>query len=314
MLKTFLFCLACFFSLSLMAQPGQIAKANGIEIWYETFGEEKDPALLMIMGGFAQGILWPTEFCEKLARAGFYVIRYDNRDTGLSTCFNFEKNPYNLLDMAEDAVGLLDHLKIEKAHVCGFSMGGSIAQLLSVNFPTKVATLTLISSTCDLRPSMLAYDKIYPTDLVLSRPKEIYLNWMHQFLQFPPQSKEEQLEERLISWAILNGTKIPFEEQRYREIHTEFLDRLKHPESLTNHLPAIKQSFTMIESISGQVTVPVLIIHGSEDPILPPDHGQALHAAIPHSRYLFVEGFGHVLNRHFYDLIVQEIQQHAKTQ
>lgn len=297
-----------------MAQPGQIAKANGIEIWYETFGEEKDPALLMIMGGFAQGILWPTEFCEKLARAGFYVIRYDNRDTGLSTCFNFEKNPYNLLDMAEDAVGLLDHLKIEKAHVCGFSMGGSIAQLLSVNFPTKVATLTLISSTCDLRPSMLAYDKIYPTDLVLSRPKEIYLNWMHQFLQFPPQSKEEQLEERLISWAILNGTKIPFEEQRYREIHTEFLDRLKHPESLTNHLPAIKQSFTMIESISGQVTVPVLIIHGSEDPILPPDHGQALHAAIPHSRYLFVEGFGHVLNRHFYDLIVQEIQQHAKTQ
>jgi pimeloyl-ACP methyl ester carboxylesterase len=314
MFKTFLVCLACFFSIPLAAQPGQIAKANGIEIWYETFGDEKDPALMMMMGGFGQGILWPTEFCERLAKRGFYVIRYDHRDTGLSTCVNFEKNPYNLLDMAADATGLLDHLKIEKAHVCGLSMGGSIAQLMSVNFPKRVATLILIASSCDLRPCMLAYDKIYPSDITLSRPKEIYLNWMHKFLQAPPQSKEEQLEERVLCWAILNGTQVPFEEQRYREIHAEFLDRLKHPESLTNHLLAIKQSFTMLQTVQQQVTVPVLVIHGSEDPILPPDHGEALHAAIPHSRYLFVEGLGHVLNRYFYDLIVQEIERHAKAQ
>lgn len=310
MLKKLFTCLLCLFCMPLKAQPGQIAQANGIEIWYETFGEEKDPALLLIMGGFAQGILWPTEFCEQLAKAGFYVIRYDNRDTGLSTCFNFEKNPYDLLDMAQDAMGLLDVLKIEKVHLCGFSMGGSIAQLISVNFPHRVASLTLIGSSCDLRPCMLAYDKDY-TEMTLSKPKQVYLDWMHRFLERPPQTQEEHLEQRLVSWKILNGDKAPFETERYREIHREFLDRLRHPESLTNHLPAIKNSFVMLDTVPQQVKVPTLIFHGSEDPILPPDHGEALHRAIFHSRYVFIEGMGHVLNRCFYDTIVQEIHGHA---
>ncbi|MBS0648118.1 MAG: alpha/beta hydrolase [Verrucomicrobia bacterium] len=310
MLKNLWICLVCFFCMPLQAQPGQIVKAHGIEIWYETFGEEKDPALLLIMGGFAQGILWPTEFCEQLAKAGFYVIRYDNRDTGLSTCFDFGKNPYNLLDMAQDALGLLDVLKFEKVHHCGFSMGGSIAQLISAHFPHKVASLTLLSSSCDLRPCMLAYDKDY-TETALPKPQQIYLDWMHRFLEMPPQTHEEKLEQRLAAWRIMNGDQVPFETERYREIHQEFLDRLKHPESLTNHLPAIKNSFMMLDTVPSQVQVPTLIIHGSEDPILPPDHGEALHRAISHSRYVFLQGMGHVLNRCFYDTIVQEIQQHA---
>ncbi len=249
---------------------GQIAKANGIDIWYESFGEKKDRALLLIMGGLCQGILWPTEFCEQLAKKGFYVIRYDHRDSGWSTCFDFSKQPYTLLDMAGDAVGLLDVLEVDKAHVCGFSMGGPIAELISVHYPSRIETLTLIAASCDLRPSSLAYDELYPADLTLSPPKEIYLDWMHKFLKNPPHTKEEQLEERIACWSILNGNSVSFEEALYRQIHQKFLERLRHPESLTNHLLAIKNSFRMIQSVPRQVKVPTLIIHGSEDPIFPP--------------------------------------------
>lgn len=289
----------------------QIAKANNINVWYEAFGQKKDPALLLIMGGFSQGILWPTEFCEQLAKKGFYVIRYDHRDTGLSSCFDFIKKPYNLLDMAKDAIGLLDHLNIEKAHICGLSMGGPIGELMSVHFPKRVSTLTLIATSCDLRPCSLAFDELDSTGINLSRPKQIYIDWMLKFLKSPPQSKEEQLQQRVECWTILNGPVVPFEEQRYRQIHQEFLERLKHPESLTNHLLAIKNSFKMILEVSQQVVVPTLIIHGSEDPILQLDHGEALHKAITHSRFLFVQGLGHVLNCHFYDLIIKEIKQNA---
>lgn len=301
-------CLNC----SLGAGSG-IAKANGINIWHETFGDEKDPALLLVMGGLCQGILWPTEFCEQLSEAGFYVIRYDHRDSGYSTCFDFKKQPYNLLDMAKDAVGLLDFLKIEKAHVLGLSMGGPIVELLSVHFPKRVLTLTLMASSCDFRPCTLAFEQVYPTDLTLSKPKDAYLKWMHGFVNRAPQTFDEQLQDRVKAWSILNGTITPFEERKYREIHAEFLSRLRYPESMLNHIQAIKNSFEMILEVPSKVRVPTLVIHGTEDPLLPPDHGEALSRAINDSRYVLVQGMGHVLNQQFYDLIVKEVQQHAKT-
>lgn len=296
-----------------MSNDGNIAQSNGIDIWYETFGNKTDPALLLIMGGLGQGILWPTEFCRQLAGSGFFVIRYDHRDAGYSTCFDFEKAPYNLLDMAKDAVGLLDYLKISKAHLCGLSMGGPIAELISVHYPERVLTLTLIATSCDLRPSSLAYDEQYPVDITLSRPKKIYLDWMHQFLKFPPQSFAEQVRQRVECWRILNGSVVPFDEQQNREMHSQFLVRMRHPESLTNHLVAIKNSFEMIQSAPLQVKAPTLIIHGSEDPIFPPDHGEALSKLIPQARYLFVKGLGHIFGSYFYGFLVQEINQHVKS-
>lgn len=304
-------CVAVFLLSSLSADSGKIVKAGGIEIWHETFGEEKNPALLLVMGGLSQGIMWPTEFCEQLSEAGFYVIRYDHRDTGYSTCFDFQKHPYNLLDMAKDAMGLLDYLKVDQVHVLGFSMGGPIAQLMSVHFPKRVLTLTLMASSCDLRPCTLAFEQAYPKDLTLSKPKDVYLKWMHEFVKRAPQTFDEQLQDRVKAWSILNGSSVPFEERRYKEIHAEFLSRLRHPESLLNHIQAIKNSFEMILEVPSKVCVPTLVIHGTEDPLLPPDHGEALSRAINGSRYLVVQGMGHVLNCQFYDLIVKEVQQHA---
>ncbi|HSX26437.1 MAG TPA: alpha/beta hydrolase [Chlamydiales bacterium] len=308
MIRTIL--ILCF-SLSVFAQE-QIVQANGIEIWAETFGEKKNPPLLLVMGALCQGILWPTEFCQRLAAEGFYVIRYDQRDSGFSTCFNFEKNPYDLLDMAKDAVALLDALEVEKAHVFGLSMGGPVAELMSVHFPGRVMTLTLIATSCDFRPGSFAYDGLYPDDLVLSRPKEIYLAWIRQFFESPPQTREGMLEERLKAWSILNGSIVPFDTELYREIEEEFLDRLKHPESLANHLLVMKKSFELIQNVPYLVRVPTLVIQGLEDVIFPPDHGVALAGAIRGSELLELEGFGHILNTHFYDFLIEKIKSHSK--
>jgi len=286
---------------------GQIAKANQIDIWYETFGQKEDPAILLIMGGLAQGILWPTEFCEQLANKGFYVIRYDHRDAGFSSCFDFQKTPYDLNDMAKDGIGLLDHLGIEKANLVGLSMGGPIAELMSVHFPERISTITLMATSNDFRPSSYTFDGLPLEEGWLSPPLPIYLNWMHKFLNEPAKNQEEALEQRLEAWQILSGFTVPFETERYREIHKEFLSRLKHPESLTNHLEAIKRSFDLIATVPSQVKVPTLIFHGTVDPINPPDHGESLARAIQGSKYIQVEGFGHVPNKAFYDLFVSEI-------
>ncbi len=307
--KNFLFVLLFVFSPSKSwASPGFTAHVNNIDIWYETFGDRKDPAILLIMGGLCQGILWPTEFCEALTNEGFYVIRYDHRDSGLSTCFDFTKKPYNLEDMGVDAMSLLDTLGVEKAHLCGLSMGGPIAEMMSVKFPDRVASLTLIATTIDLRPSSLSYDKDSIEGLSLPGPTDRYLEWMHEFLKNPPQSQEEALHRRVEAWSILNGDVVPFEMRRYYELHAEFLERAVHPESLTNHMGAIKNSFERILTVPYEVKVPTVVIHGTEDPILPPIHGKSLAEAIKGSKFVLVEGMGHVPNKAFYSIFIQEIK------
>lgn len=311
-LKTWLIkCLALFFAIPLFAGEGQMAKANGIEIWYETFGQKDHPVLLLIMGGCCQGILWPTEFCERLANEGFYVIRYDHRDTGFSTCFDFESHPYNHLDMAKDAVGLLDFLGIEKAHLAGVSMGGPIAELMSVYYPEKVSTIALIATSCDFRPMNLACQGLPPEVGSLSSPGEDYLLAIKQIADMAPQNEKERLEQRLAIWRVHSGRDWPFEEERQREIQQEFLSRVRCPESLNNHVLAGRRSEELVRTVPYQVTVPTVVIHGSQDPLFPPDHGEALAAAIKGSRYVLLKGMGHIFSCHFYDHLIEEIKRNA---
>lgn len=299
-----------FFLVFQLTGTEQIVKANGIEICCEAFGDKERPALLLIMGGCCQGIMWPTAFCEQLALQGFYVIRYDHRDTGLSSCFDFDKNPYDILDMTRDAVGVLDALHIEKAHLCGLSLGGPIAELVSIHYPQRVKTLTLIATSCDFRPMNLGYaGKPAEEGTSLSPTKEVYLSWMKKFLARPAQNREETLEQRMECWRILNGNALPFEEDLYRELHTSFLDRTRHYESIKNHLFVCLNSEEAVKEAPGLVRVPTLVIHGTEDPIFPPDHGAALSQAIAGSKYQLVHGMGHVLNSHFYELILREIKE-----
>jgi len=239
MVKEFFTCLLS--SLTLFAGQGQVATANGIDIWYETFGKKEDPAVLLVMGGCCQGVLWDTKFCQRLADAGFYVIRYDHRDAGLSSCFDFEKNPYSQMDMTKDAVGVLDAAGVEKAHLFGVSLGGLLSELMAGYFPERVHTILALGSTCDIRPMNLAYAGLPPEEnAALSPPSSRYVDWMQEFMKLTPQTDEEKLAQRLEGWNRLNGQKIPLNEETNRAIHLEFLSRLRYPQGIVNHITMLR--------------------------------------------------------------------------
>lgn len=285
-----------------------IANVNKIEIWYETFGNKNNTAILLIMGACCQGIMWPTEFCEMLASHRFYVIRYDHRDTGQSTVFDFENNPYSIEEMAQDAIELLNFLNIEKFKLIGLSLGGPIAELISVNVSARTIGMVLIASSCDFRPGNLAYAGKPPEPNSLPRVKDIYLEWMNSFLSKPPQTIEDYIQFRVKGWKIMNGNQVPFEEQRYHELHKEFIERARHPESHLNHIKICQTAEAVIRNIPAKVSVPTIVIQGSEDPLFPEEHGKALAKAIKNAKYILADGLGHVPNCHFYQFIIDQIQ------
>lgn len=312
--KIITFMLLLSASFSLFADQGKIAKVNGINIWYETFGNKKNPSLLLIMGGCCQGVLWPREFCERLAAEGFYVIRYDHRDSGLSTCFDFETNPYNLMDMTQDAVGVLDIIGIERAHLFGVSLGAFLSEIMAAYYPERVNSILLLSSSCELRPMNLAYAGLPPEkEAIYSPPTEEYLTWMQEFMKLSPQTEEERLAQRIDGWNKLNGQKFPLDERINREVHQEFLSRLRYPQGILNHIAMLntRDSEDLFRSTPSKIRVPTVILQGSEDPLFPPDHGTGLAQKIKHSKYFLVEGMGHVPSDHFYDLYIRILKEQA---
>lgn len=303
-----------FSSLSLFADQGKIVEANGINIWCQSFGEKENPPLLLIMGGCCQGVIWPKVFCERLENKGFYVIRYDHRDAGLSSTFDFEKTPYDLLDMAKDAIGLLDALKIEKAHLFGISMGGWIAQIMAAHFPDRVHALMVMGSSCEIHPMNLAYAGFPPEEnAIFSPPAQQYVDWMKEFLKLSPQTDADKLAQRLDSWNRLNGQIVPLDERINREIHTEFLKRLRYPQGIGNHIMMMRgtRSEELVRTTPAKIQAPTIVLQGSEDPIFRPDHGEALHRLIAHSKYHFINGMGHVPNDQFFDLYIELLEQLA---
>lgn len=286
--------------------------ANGIQIEYDTFGDPSSPSLLLIMGAGFQMILWPEEFCNLLAGQGLHVIRFDNRDVGLSSKFDeagepdimeilantqpgAEPNiPYTLDDMADDAVGLLDALGIEKAHVCGVSMGGMIAQIIAIRHQSRVSSLISISSgTGD--PSLPG-----------GRPEA-----MAMLLAPTPAEREAYIEHDMNVFRAFAGSKYPENEQTRRPQIECYYDRCYHPQGMVRHVIAAFMAGSRTQDLK-TVTVPTLVIHGSEDPILLVEHGRATAEAAPGSELLIMEGMGHGLPPEFMPLLVGPIVQHTK--
>lgn len=282
------------------------AKANGIDIWYETFGTKENPAILLLMGACCQGILWPIEFCEKLVKAGFFVIRFDYRDAGLSTCFDFEKSPYTLTDMAKDAIGLLDFLNIQKFSLIGLSTGGPIAEILAVEHPKRVQSIALIATSLDFTSYRRALAGL-PHEGPLSSPTKDYVIFMQKLFS-QGISDHDLLKQRIEGWEVLNGYKVPLDKKHNSDLQKLFLSRLTYPEGLKNHLLANHLSEDLIRTIPHKVKTPTLILHGTEDPIFPLDHLQALAHAIPHATWRLVEGIGHIPNPLFFDIWISEIR------
>jgi pimeloyl-ACP methyl ester carboxylesterase len=269
----------------------RMVKANGIEIWTEDFGSSTDPTILLIMGAAAQGIVWPDELCQALAAEHRHVIRYDNRDTGQSTLFDFSAEPYTVSDMAADAVGVLDAYSLRAAHVVGASMGGMIAQTIALEHPDRLLTLTSIMST-PLGRSLMA-GMAGDGSGGLPGPSQAVRTALAAMAE-PPTDDEQRVDRAVVLWRALSGTLDPFDERAVRAREKRILARARNIDAVLNHQLAMASSPDRTDRL-GTITVPTLVIHGTADPILPFDHGEATAKAIPGAKLISVAGMGHEL-------------------
>ncbi len=265
--------------------------ASGLELWTESFGNRDNSPILLIMGAGGQGILWLTAFCQTLAEQGYFVIRYDNRDTGFSSSIDFDANPYTLLDMATDAVHILDHYQLQQAHIVGVSMGGAVAMILGAHYPKRVRSLTLLATSVDFRPAFDAMQGI-ASNHTLPTPLPRVIEAAKKLQTMPSLSLEEKIQ-FFIETTKLNSGSIPVDETLCRGMAILNFERMKNPESPNNHFRAMMASFDFHAAAPSKITALTHIIHGDEDPIFPLEHGQAAHQAIANSTLCIIPGLGH---------------------
>ena len=264
--------------------------ANGIDIWTESFGDRSGVPLLLIMGATAQGIYWPEELIGRFVNRGRFVIRFDNRDTGQSTCFDFAKHPYTLDDLALDAVGVLDAYDLCAAHVAGASMGGMVVQLLMLHHRTRISTATIIMSS----PLAGSGELGLPVAPDLEGPDPAFMAKAAAIESQAAESRAAKTKKRSEAFALLSGSVEPFDPGRQLLLAEREFDRANNYDAKENHALAVAASQpTDRRPLLGESDVPALVIHGTEDPILPYPHGVALAETIPGAELLTLHGTGH---------------------
>jgi pimeloyl-ACP methyl ester carboxylesterase len=275
-------------------------QVRDVEIAYETFGDPADPALLLVMGLGTQMLAWPDEMCSMLADAGHHVIRYDNRDVGLSTHLDHpvpklsdmvlkRGNPYTITDMADDAFGLLDALGIDRFHLVGASMGGFISQTIALAQPERVRTLTLImTSTGSRRVGR-------PTPSVMRRLA----------VQDEVDSRDAAIEATVQTYRVI-GSPDHLDEDHIRELAGRAFDRSHNPAGRMRQLAAILAQPDRTSALRS-LHVPTLIIHGLNDPLVTPSGGLALAKAIPGATFIGYSGMGHDLPHSKWHAITDDV-------
>jgi len=288
--------------------------ANGLELFYEEHGDRSNPPMLLVMGLGAQMTLWPDEFVEALAQRGFHVIRYDNRDIGLSEKLEGArapglktqvirqklgvpaKVPYTLRDMADDGMALLGSLGIERAHVVGASMGGMIAQLMAVHHADRLLSLTSIMSTTG-NPKLPQAEK----------------HAMDALVKPVPSIREDDLVEHGLNIQRNIGSPgFPPEPERQRERVLAAVKRSTYPPGLPRQLAAIIDDGDRRARLA-QVTTPTLVLHGEDDPLVKLPAGEDTAASIPGAKLVTIKGWGHDLPLELVDRLADEIAAHART-
>ncbi|MDX8490587.1 alpha/beta hydrolase [Mesorhizobium sp. VK22B] len=266
------------------------------EIVSESFGDPADPAILLIMGAMASILWWPEAFCRQIAARGRLVIRYDNRDTGLSTKYTPGAPPYAFEDMVDDAIRVLDDHDIRKAHVVGMSMGGMIAQIVALKYPTRVGALTVISS------SPLGVDTSG-----LPGASQAYKEHSAEGADVDWSDRGKVLDFMVKDARAIASTLHPFDSERTRAVIEKDYDRSGGLASASNHF-LLKGGGP--ERRIKDLTVPLLVIHGTADPLFPIEHGEALAKAVPGARLVRIEGGGHELHRNDWPQIIEAIATH----
>ena len=279
--------------------------SSTIELEYDTFGDPSDPALLLIMGYTAQMVAWDVEFCKMLATKKLFVIRFDNRDCGLSTKFDgvqvdvnavvtaalmeepIPPVPYTLSDMASDAVGLLDFLKIDRAHVMGASMGGMISQVLTVEHPSRVRSLISVMS--------MSGEPEYGQ----SAPEA-----MNALLSVPPSDRDGFIAHSTIYQAF-QSKKYRSDELSKKNAARDF-DRSFYPQGSARQLAAIYATGRRTEQLRA-VKTPTLVIHGKDDTLITPSGGERTAELIPGAQFAFVDDMGHDMPKPLWGYLVELI-------
>ena len=276
-----------------------MTKAAAPEIVSQTFGDPGNPAMLLIMGAMASMLWWPEVLCKKLAGEGRFVIRYDNRDTGLSTKYAPGEPPYTFDEMADDAVRVLDSHGVGKAHVVGMSMGGMIAQRLVLKHPSRVVSLTVISS------SPVGIDTSH-----LPGTTEAYMEHSADGTKVDWSDRDQVVGFVVKDAHAIASTAHPFDEKAMRAFIERDYDRSGGFLSATNHF-MLKGG----EDVKGrlhEIEAPLLVIHGTSDPIFPVEHGAALAEAVAGARLVRIEGGGHELHPQDWTTIVAAIVAHTQ--
>ncbi|MGW5722901.1 alpha/beta fold hydrolase [Amycolatopsis sp. NPDC003865] len=279
------------------------AQANGLELEYDTFGDPDNPPLVLVMGLGAQMITWEDGFCELLAARGLFVVRYDNRDVGLSTWLDhlpapdlaalaagdLATAPYLLSDLADDAVGLFDALGIGKAHVVGASMGGMIVQQLAIDHPDRLLSVTSIMSTTG--------------DPAVGQAEPWALGLL---ARQPASTREQALADSVEGYRRLGSPGYPDDEAFLLAKATLHYDRARHPVGTLRHAAAVVASGDRTSALR-EVRLPALVIHGDADPLIGVSGGKATAEAIPGAELLVIPGMGHNLPRAVWPTLVEAI-------
>ena len=286
----------------------QIAQVGELDICYETLGDPRDPALLLVMGLGTQMVAWPVGFCEQLVARGFFVIRYDNRDSGRSTHMRGVRPPtikqlllrdksaahYSLADMAADGIGLLDFLGIERAHVAGASMGGMIAQTMAARHPDRVLSLASIMSNTGHWWKGMPGLRVYPI-----------------FIRRGAPDREGAIESAVSVFRLIGSPGFPFDEQETRRAAALSYERGYDPAGSGRQLAAILAAGDRTSELR-RITAPTVVIHGTKDRMVRPSGGRATAAAIAGSKLVWIKGMGHDLPRATWDRIVDAIAANAE--
>ena len=309
-----------------------IAQVNNINIWWEDFGNPSDPSILLIMGANSNAMNWPQQYIDPLVNAGFHVIRFDNRDVGKSTWFGKEsfssklvrlfvpeflvkvflkkafssivdengymeqmeiKNPaYTLDDMTKDAVSLMDHLEVDKAHIIGASLGGMITQIIALDYPERVLSITPIMTSPGVG------------DPELSNINPSFVKGIQESALLDAKGRHEDALVR--TYRELTGSRFPFNEKKFRERLNSIMAHGHNPHCKHGETAAGKSRRSRLHEIN----IPTLVIHGTEDAILGLDHGLVLADNISNAKRFIMEGVGHELPEELADDVTATIIEH----
>lgn len=282
--------------------PEAIVHVNGADLATQAFGDPADPAVLLISGAEASMDWWHDELVARIAGAGRYVIRYDNRDTGRSTTYPAGAPAYTGTDLVTDAVGILDAYGLPRAHIVGVSMGGGIAQDIGLTHPDRAASLTLMSTT------LAGPGSAESAELPSMSPE------LAKKFEEPGEGPDWSDRDSVLAYYVSGehdfaGT-IPVDEDEVRHVAGRAFDRSSNPAAAANHW-VMDQGGPTPGRIS-DIAAPTLVMHGTADPLFPYPHGEALAATIPGARLVALPGVGHQMPpREVWDIVVPEIVAHT---